>query len=111
MKKIKSCSMEEQPNYTYEIEYEGEVIAEAKMLSSLENETWFQEKTALRKQYRAITLSITKWAFVDEKGEHLPIDIHTLDKIIAPEYVMTMSKAVFDKINEWRENREAILKN
>jgi hypothetical protein len=103
--------MEEQPNYTYEIEYKGDVIAEAKMLSSLENEAWLKEKTALRQQYRAITLSVTKWAFVDEAGKDLPIDIHSLDKIIAPEYVLTMSKAVFDKINEWRENREAVLKN
>ena len=111
MKKIESCSMESQPTYKYEIEYNGDVIAKCKMLSNLEIEQMVKEPTPLRQQYRAITLSIEKWAFVDEKGHDLPIDFHSLDKIIAPEYIVTMAESIFKKMNEWRVQKEAVLKN
>jgi hypothetical protein len=103
--------MKEQPGYYYNIEHNGEVIAKARMLSSLQNELWMQESTGLRQLYTAIMLSIIEWCFVDDTEKPIPVSMDSLEYVIPEEYIRIMAESVFGKIKEWRENKEAILKN
>ena len=119
MKKIKNCFMDEQPNFEFDVEVDGDVIAICKALTprdwsyikkhaygkmALENGEVKVDIDPYQLQICMIYKALDEWAF------DRPINIENVN-LLGKDY----REAIYEQINkheeEFNANKEAIVKN
>ena len=110
MKKIKNCLITDHPSYFFDIEYDGDVIAVAKMPTPLDMEKISRAKNETIQSFLIVETLVTEWAFCDESGKPLEITIENIDKLNPP-YQIALINAITEKIKEWHNEKDGISKN
>ena len=106
--------MKEQPTYYFNVICDDQVIAKCHMPTPLIQEELVlayqdNKKSAIWKAYKMIELLTEEWYFYDG-DKPLPITIENID-MLQSKFQDALMVKISEKLNEWRENKEAISKN